>query len=74
MHDSRNVPAGGAEGNIGGAERQYSGCERAVPGLNIAGVKEGDYSSSRRNRLWKQSVALPFLKFKNIAKYAISIK
>lgn len=46
MHDSRNVPAGGAEGNIGGAERQYSGCERAVPGLNIAGVKEGDYSAT----------------------------
>lgn len=44
MHDSRNVPAGGAEGNIGGAERQYSGCERTVLRRNIAGIKEGDYS------------------------------
>lgn len=34
----------------------------------------GTYRSRRRNRLWKQPVALPFLKFQNIAKYAISIK
>lgn len=49
LHDSRNVPAGGAEGNIGGAERQYSGCERTVPGRNIAGVKEGDYSKTAKS-------------------------
>lgn len=49
LHDSRNVPAGGAEGNIGGAERQYSGCERTVLRRNIAGVKEGDYSAARIN-------------------------
>ena len=42
--DSRNVPGGGADGNIGGAERQYSGCERTVLKRNIAGFKEDDYS------------------------------
>ena len=43
--DSRNVPGGGADGNIGGAERQYSGCERTVLKRNIAGFKEDDYST-----------------------------
>lgn len=44
--DSRNVPGGGADGNIGGAERQYSGCERTVLKRNIAGFKEDDYSAT----------------------------